>query len=67
MPLLLIRLLLPIIQQTDFKVTGELVSEEAGLFVKKGNKDLLDKLTKALNEVKGTEEWNELINKYFGG
>ena len=51
----------------DFKVTGELVSEEAGLFVKKGNKDLLDKLTQALNEVKGTTEWNELINKYFGG
>ncbi len=51
----------------DFKVTGELVSEEAGLFVKKGNTDLLNKLTQALNEVKGTDEWNELIDKYFGG
>jgi polar amino acid transport system substrate-binding protein len=50
----------------DFKVTADLVSEEAGLFVKKGNTELLDKLTKALNEVKETAEWSDLINKYFG-
>lgn len=51
----------------DFKVTGELVSEEAGLFVKKGNTDLKSKLEKALSEVKGTQDWVNLINKYFGG
>lgn len=51
----------------DFKVTGELVSEQAGLFVKKGNTELKTKLEKALSEVKGTQDWNDLINKYFGG
>ncbi|BAL81476.1 basic amino acid ABC transporter substrate-binding protein [Caldisericum exile] len=51
----------------DFKVTGELVSEEAGLFVKKGNTELKSKLEKALSEIKGTQEWVDLINKYFGG
>ncbi len=51
----------------DFKVTGDLTTEEAGLFVKKGNTELKNRLDKALSEVKGTQDWIDLINKYFGG
>jgi polar amino acid transport system substrate-binding protein len=51
----------------DFKITGTLVSEEAGLYIKKGNTELKSKLEKALSEVKGTQDWTDLINKYFGG
>ncbi len=49
-----------------YKTTVELVSETAGLFVKKGNTKLLDSLKKALEEVKGTKDWNDLMMKYFG-
>jgi len=54
-------------QKQAFKVTGELTKEEAGLFIKKGNTELKSKLEKALSEVKGTQDWTDLINKYFGG
>lgn len=50
-----------------YRVTAEVVSEKAGLFVKKGNSDLLNKLQAALNQVKGTSDWNALLEKYFGG
>lgn len=51
----------------NYKTTAELVAETAGLFVKKGNTTLLNALTNALTEVKGTTEWNNLMEKYFGG
>ena len=40
--------------------------EHWGFAVKKGNTTLLDPLNKALQEFKGSSEWNALIEKYFG-
>ncbi len=40
--------------------------EKYGFAVKKGNKELLEKLNKALEEVKNSPLWNELVQKYFG-
>jgi len=51
----------------DFKITGVLTEEDAGLFMKKGNTELKNNLEKALSEVQGTQDWNDLIVKYFGG
>jgi len=50
----------------DYKTAVEVVSETDGLFVKKGNTTLLDSLTKALGQVKGSADWNSLMEKYFG-
>jgi polar amino acid transport system substrate-binding protein len=40
--------------------------EKYGFAVKKGNKELLDKLNKALQEVMNSPEWEKLVEKYFG-
>ncbi|MET1159720.1 MAG: basic amino acid ABC transporter substrate-binding protein [Thermoprotei archaeon] len=42
--------------------TGEVY----GFAVRKGDTELLQALNKALQEVKNSPEWNELIEKYFG-
>jgi len=39
--------------------------EEYGLAVKQGNSELLAKLNQGLSDLMGTEEWNNLIKKYF--
>lgn len=39
--------------------------EEYGLAVKKGNSDLLAELNQGLTKLIGTEEWTNLIKKYF--
>jgi len=49
----------------DYRTTAEIISENVGLFVRKGNITLLDSLKKAFKEVKGSVEWNSLIEKYF--
>ena len=40
--------------------------EKSGFAVRKGNKELLDKLNKALEEIKNSPTWDELVKKYFG-
>jgi polar amino acid transport system substrate-binding protein len=40
--------------------------EKYGFAVRKGNKELLDKLNRALEEVKNSPLWDELVQKYFG-
>ena len=39
--------------------------EKYGLAVKEGNSELLQKLNQGLEDLIGTEEWNDLIKKYF--
>jgi len=41
-------------------------NEHYGIAVKKGNKELLNKINKALNEIMNSSDWNNLISKYFG-
>ncbi len=50
-----------------YRMTAEVVSETAGLFVKKGNTELLNKLSTALSQVKNSDDWKALLEKYFGG
>lgn len=40
--------------------------EQYGFAVRKGNKELLDKLNAALEELMKSPQWNDLIKKYFG-
>ncbi|MEM1607980.1 MAG: transporter substrate-binding domain-containing protein, partial [Ignisphaera sp.] len=40
--------------------------EEYGIAVKKGNKDLLDQINKALNEILNSSEWDAIVSKYTG-
>jgi glutamine transport system substrate-binding protein len=41
-------------------------TEQYGIAVKKGNKELLDKLNKGLTAVKENGKYDEIYNKYFG-
>lgn len=40
--------------------------EEYGIAVKKGNKELLDQINKALNEILNSSEWEAIVSKYTG-
>lgn len=40
--------------------------EQYGIAVKKGNTELLEKINNALQEIMNSEEWNNLVEKYFG-
>ena len=40
--------------------------EKYGFAVQKGNKELLDKINKALQEIMNSPEWDRLVQKYFG-
>ena len=40
--------------------------EEYGLAVKEGNSELLEKLNQGLTKLMGTEDWTNLVKKYFG-
>lgn len=51
----------------NYVVTVELAPETAGIFVDKDNQKLFDDLKKALDEIKKTDEWQELVKKYFSG
>ncbi|WP_297437908.1 basic amino acid ABC transporter substrate-binding protein [Thermococcus sp.] len=42
-------------------------NEHYGIAVRKGNKELLNKINKALNEIMNSPDWNKLVAKYFGG
>ena len=39
--------------------------EEYGFAVEEGNTELLNDLNDGLEEIMGSEDWNDLINKYF--
>jgi polar amino acid transport system substrate-binding protein len=41
--------------------------EQYGLAVRKGDTELLNKLNQALQQLMGSEKWNQLIDTYFGG
>jgi len=49
----------------NYKISVEFQTESIGFFVKKGNKVLLDKIQKALDIVKKSSDWNNLIEKYL--
>ncbi|WP_297071437.1 basic amino acid ABC transporter substrate-binding protein [Thermococcus sp.] len=42
-------------------------NEHYGIAVRKGNKELLNKINSALKEIMNSPEWNKLVAKYFGG
>ncbi|EEB73375.1 basic amino acid ABC transporter substrate-binding protein [Thermococcus sp. AM4] len=51
----------------DVKVVYTInTNEHYGIAVKKGNKELLDKINKALQDIMNSPEWNKLVEKYFG-
>ena len=53
-------------KKQGFKITARLNTYPVGIFVRKGNTALLDSLTKALDAVKSSNDWDSLIKKYFG-
>ncbi|MDI6860555.1 MAG: basic amino acid ABC transporter substrate-binding protein [Caldisericia bacterium] len=54
-------------QKYNYVVTTELAPETAGIFVQKDNEKLFNDLKKALEEVKNSKDWQDLIQKYFSG
>ncbi|WP_048810949.1 basic amino acid ABC transporter substrate-binding protein [Thermococcus gammatolerans] len=51
----------------DVKVVYTInTNEHYGIAVKKGNKELLDKINKALQDIMNSPDWNKLVEKYFG-
>jgi len=42
------------------------IGEKYGFAVRKGDRELLDKLNKALEEVRNSPLWGKLVQKYFG-
>jgi polar amino acid transport system substrate-binding protein len=64
---------LPVAKMFTKQYEGKLVisatvktGEKYGFAVRKGNKDLLEKLNRALEEIKNSPTWDELVKKYFG-
>lgn len=54
-------------QQEDVVVAVTIeTGEEYGLGVRKGDTELLNDLNEGLKNLKDSEEWNELVSKYFG-
>lgn len=52
--------------QEDLKVLeAPFVEEEYAIAVKKGNTELLDKINKALDEIKASGDYDKLYSKYF--
>ncbi|MCX8094925.1 MAG: transporter substrate-binding domain-containing protein [Caldisericia bacterium] len=54
-------------QKYNYVVTAELAPETAGIFVQKDNEKLFNDLKKALEEVKNSKDWSDLVQKYFSG
>ncbi|MCD6503033.1 MAG: basic amino acid ABC transporter substrate-binding protein [Thermoplasmata archaeon] len=54
-------------QQYDVEIVHVFqTGEQYGIAVKKGNTELLNKINQALQEIMNSNEWNQLIEKYFG-
>jgi len=54
-------------QQYDVEIAHVFeTGEQYGIAVKKGNTDLLNKINDALQQIMNSEDWNKLIEKYFG-
>jgi len=49
----------------NYRISMEFHTESIGFFVRKGNKVLLEKIQNALETVKNTSDWNNLIEKYL--
>ncbi len=55
------------VQKYDVKVIHTFETGETyGIAVKEGNKELLDKINNALDEIMNSPEWDQLVAKYFG-
>ena len=53
-------------EDADFIVTFTIVTEEYyGFGVEEDNSDLLNDINEGLNNIQNSEEWNNLIEKYF--
>jgi polar amino acid transport system substrate-binding protein len=53
-------------EDEDIEIAYTIITEEEyGLAVKKGNSELLEELNQGLIELMGSEEWTNLIIKYF--
>ena len=48
----------------EISSNSSIYTQQLGIYVKKGNKELLDHLEKALNEFKASGEYAELLKKY---
>ncbi|MFO7677974.1 MAG: basic amino acid ABC transporter substrate-binding protein [Thermoplasmatota archaeon] len=54
-------------EEVDLKIAYTIITgEQYGLAVKKGNTELLEELNTALADFMESEEWSELVRKYFG-
>ena len=53
-------------EEEDMEVAYTIeTNENYGLAVKEGNSELLAELNQGLQDLMGTEEWNDLVKKYF--
>ena len=54
-------------QQYDVEIVKVFeTGEHYGIAVKKGDTELLNKINDALQQIMGSEDWNNLVEKYFG-
>jgi polar amino acid transport system substrate-binding protein len=54
--------------QGKYKIVEDpsIKTEQYGIIVKKGNKELLDKLNDGLKKIKANGTYNRIYEKYFG-